>query len=273
MGQLSRGKGLTGVQKKLSGDIVNSAPEEFTNIQSRMVLTDALSGYTIKPQTEEYPHLPENESLSLQLAEAVGLDIVPHTLLRTVQGELVYITRRIDRGANGATVQQEDMAQITERLTEEKYKGSYEQVGKAVKKYSDDWRLDLLSYYRSVLFCFCIGNVDAHLKNWSLHRPSKRWRLMPLYDLVSTRLVIPKSKDPDELCLRLAGRTHGFTLKNFQAFAKTIGLPETQADAQIKAILKSEDVMQQRISRSFLPEKMKEEFSELLSERCRRLEL
>lgn len=273
IGQLSRGKGLTGVQKKLSGDVVESTSEEFTNVQSRMLFTEALSGYIIKPQTEDYAHLPENESLSLQLAKTVGIDVVPHTLLRTVGGELVYVTRRIDRHADGTAVQQEDMAQLTERLTEEKYKGSYEQVGKAIKKYSDDWRLDLLSYYRSVLFCFCIGNVDAHLKNWSLHKPDKRWRLMPLYDLISTRLVIPKSKDPDELCLRLAGRTHGFTLKNFQAFAKTIGLPEAQATAQVKAILKSVDMMQQCISRSFLHNEMKKEFSGLLSERCRRLEM
>ena len=261
--QLARGRGLTGVQKKVSADLVNES--------HRMVLRGALGGYIVKPQTEEYPALPENEALCMRLAEVVHLPVVPATLLRTVHGDLAYVTRRIDRAADGTAIQQEDMAQITERLTEDKYKGSHEQVARAIRRHSAAWRLDLVTYYRAVLFCFVIGNADAHLKNWSLHKVNGQWRLMPLYDLVATRLVIPEATDPDELCLMVDERRHGFTARDFAAFAKTIGLPPHQATAQLRVLRRAEDEFLERISASYLLETQRERLRAIVRERLARL--
>ena len=144
-------------------------------------------------------------------------------------------------------------------------------MGKAIKRYSANWRMDVLAYYRAVLFCFCIGNADAHLKNWSLHRPEDAWRLMPLYDLVSTRLVIPAQDDADELCLTVAGRRHGFTPANFQAFAKTLGLPAAQAAAQVRVLQKAVPTWMRLIERSFLPGEMREALGVLVEGRTGRL--
>lgn len=45
------------------------------------------------------------------------------------------ITKRIDKW-KGGKLHMEDMCQLTERLTEDKYQGSYEQIAKAILKYS-----------------------------------------------------------------------------------------------------------------------------------------
>ena len=181
--QLKKGQGLTGVQKKLSADYINAS--------NKLQLRDALSGYIIKPQTSDYPHLPENEALCLELAELAGLPVVPHTLLRTVQGELFYVTRRVDRTEAGLPLQQEDMAQLTERLTEDKYRGSHEQVAAAIKRYSSRAQLDLLLYYKAVLFCFLTGSKNATSKTGTFTATlDGEYRLTPLYDLVAVELVV-----------------------------------------------------------------------------------
>lgn len=243
--QLRDGQGLTGVQKKISADYVNAS--------NKLQLRDALSGYIIKPQSNDYPQLPENEALCMELAELAGLPVVPHTLLRTTHGELVYLTRRVDRTDAGVALQQEDMAQLTDRLTEDKYRGSHEQVAAAIRRHSSAVQVDLLLYYKAVLFCFLAGNKDVHLKNWSLTASlDGRCRLTPLYDLVNVELVISSKQDPNELCLTLAGRKHGFTLANFEAFAKTISLPAAAAAAQVKALKKMGGAWEACIARSYL---------------------
>lgn len=103
--------------------------------------------------------------LQSDLAEAAKIAVVPHGLIRFTDGELCYITRRIDRLSDGQKVSMEDMCQLTERLTEYKYKGSYEQIAKAIKKYSSAPQLDLVNFWELVVFSWITGNSDMHLKN------------------------------------------------------------------------------------------------------------
>jgi serine/threonine-protein kinase HipA len=99
----------------------------------------------------------------------------------------------------------EDMCQLTERLTEDKYHGSYEQIGKAIQKYSASPGLDVENFFEIVLFSFLTGNADMHLKNFSLlEQPGLGMTLSPAYDLVNTALVNPA--DDEELALNLNGR-------------------------------------------------------------------
>ena len=101
-------------------------------------------------------------------AEAAKIAVVPHGLIRFADGEQCYITRRIDRLPDGQKVPMEDMCQLTERLIEYKYKGSYEQIAKAIKKYSSAPQLDLVNFWELVVFSvfsWITGNSDMHLKN------------------------------------------------------------------------------------------------------------
>jgi serine/threonine-protein kinase HipA len=125
------------------------------------------------------------------LASIVKINVVPHSLIRMQNGGLAYITKRIDRTKNGK-LHMEDMCQLTERLTEDKYNGSYEQIGKAILKYSSNPGLDLVNFFELLLFYFLTGNADMHLKNFSLIRqPGLGTVLSPAYDLVATALVNP----------------------------------------------------------------------------------
>ena len=137
---------LTGVQAKLSLDINKgdkSGNERFT-------IVGLWGRYILKPQTDRFANLPENEDLTMHMAELVKIKVVPHSLIRFADGEICYITRRIDRTEQGEKLAMEDMCQLTERLTEYKYKGSYEQIAKVIQKYSSVPRLDLINYWEQV---------------------------------------------------------------------------------------------------------------------------
>lgn len=82
---------LTGVQPKLS---LNLHKHEGCN---RLTIVGLWGDFIFKPQTDAYPELPENEDLTMHMAEAARIKVVPHSLIRLADGSLGYITRRIDR--------------------------------------------------------------------------------------------------------------------------------------------------------------------------------
>lgn len=205
---------LTGVQPKLS---LNLTKHEGS---SRLTIVGLWGDYIFKPQTEHYPQLPENEDLTMHLAEAVKISVVPHSLIRLADGRLGYITKRIDRTKTGEKIDMEDMCQLTLHPTEYKYKGSYEQVAKTIAQYSRVPKLDLTNYMQLLLFCFVTGNNDMHLKNFSLYRPSEDYQLTPAYDLLNVAIANPK--DEEEMVLSLSGRKTKLRLADFLNAAKTM---------------------------------------------------
>src|SRR5574344_208132 len=186
---------LTGVQAKLSLDIDKGGKNE----PDRFTIVGLWGKYILKPQTDAYRSLPELEDLTMHLAEAAKISVVPHSLIRFKDGELCYITRRIDRDNNGGKIAMEDMCQLSERLTEYKYKGSYEQIAKLINKYSTTPKLDLTNYWEVVVFSWITGNSDMHLKNFSLYQMNKNEHTFtPAYDLLSTALVMSEDTERSE---------------------------------------------------------------------------
>ena len=157
---------LTGVQPKLS---LNLHKHEGSN---RLTIVGLWGDFIFKPQTDAYPELPENEDLTMHMAEAARIKVVPHSLIHLADGSLGYITRRIDRTKKGEKIDMEDMCQLTLHPTEYKYKSSCEQIAKAIAAYSSTPRLDLVNCMQVLLFSFVTGNNDMHLKNFSLYRPN-----------------------------------------------------------------------------------------------------
>lgn len=200
---------VTGVQAKLSLDIARGLKNE----PQRFTIVGLWGRYILKPQTDLYPHLPELEDVTMHMAEAAGLKTVPHSLIRFADGELCYITRRIDRTKKGEKIAMEDMCQLSERLTEDKYKGSYERIAKIIKERSSAPLLDVVNFWEVVVFSWITGNADMHLKNFSLYRPSFVYSLTPAYDLLSTALVMPE--DTEELALTLNGKKRKLTRTDF----------------------------------------------------------
>lgn len=202
---------VTGVQPKLSLDFQRT--EDGGNY--RFIIVGLWGRYILKPQTDLYQSLPELEDLTMHLAEVVGIEVVPHSLIRFGDGQLGYLTRRIDRTDKGEKLPMEDMAQLTERLTEYKYKGSYEQIGKAIEKYSTSPLLDLVNFWQQAVFCWITGNADMHLKNFSIYNPEQgQYQLTPGYDMVSTVLVMPE--DTEELAITLNGKKRKLRRSDFE---------------------------------------------------------
>jgi serine/threonine-protein kinase HipA len=254
---------LTGVQPKLS---LNLSKHDGYN---RLTIVGLWGDYIFKPQTESYEQLPENEDLTMHLAEAAKISVVPHSLIRLADGKLGYITKRIDRTKNGEKIDMEDMCQLTLHPTEYKYKGSYEQIAKKIMQYSSTPKLDLTNYMQVLLFCFVTGNNDMHLKNFSLYRPAGGYQLTPAYDLLNVAMVNPKDKE--ELALTLSGKKYNLRMDDFMNAAKTMGLEENVMQRLISSLHKALPKWQQLIRKSFLSDEKKQAYEELIVSRLDRL--
>ena len=254
---------LTGVQPKLS---LNLDKHEGC---SRLTIVGLWGDFIFKPQTESYPQLPENEDLTMHLAEVAKISVVPHSLIRMADGKLGYITRRIDRTRNGEKIDMEDLCQLTLHPTEYKYKGSHEQIAKTIMQYCDMPKLALTNYMQLLLFCFVTGNNDMHLKSFSLYRPANAYQLTPAYDLLNIAIANPKDKE--ELALTLFGRKSKFQLDDFLKAATTMGLEQNVVMRLIGNMHKVLPKWKQLIQDSFLSEEMKDRYEQLLMSRLSRL--
>ena len=252
---------LTGVQPKLSLDIDKGEK----GVPDRLTVVGLWGRYILKPQTDRYRHLPELEDVTMHLAEMARIEVVPYGLIRMKDGELSYITRRIDRTDRGEKLPMEDFCQLSNKLTEHKYRGSYEQVAKLLRQYSSRPTFDLLSYWEVVLFSWLVGNSDMHLKNFSLYRPqgATGYQLTPAYDLLSTKLVLPG--DTEELALTLCGKKSKLGKEHFTRAMKDSGIPDKVIENSFSKFTQVADQWYHVIQESTLPDDMKESFIALIA--------
>jgi serine/threonine-protein kinase HipA len=255
---------IPGVQKKLS------LATEQQKGERKLTFVGLWGNYILKPPVKAYSNLPENEHLSMMLAQAAGIRTVPFALIRMRDGVLAYITRRIDRDET-QKLPMEDACQLSGKLTEEKYRGSVEQVGKLVLKHCANRGFDALRLFEVVVFSFLTGNNDMHLKNFSVIGVQGEVTLAPAYDLLNTRLVIPETEDPDETALTINGKRKNLTMKDFQRLRTAFGLTEKQVENVFKRMKKADRIIVDTISASFLPEQEQMRYLSIYSERRKRL--
>ena len=257
---------VTGVQAKLSLHL--QAPNG-TRGPKRFTIVGLWGGYILKPQTGHYPQLPEVEDLTMHLASLAKIEVVPHSLIRLQSGGLAYITKRIDRDKI-RKLHMEDMCQLTERLTEDKYHGSYEQIAKTILKYSRNPGLDVVNFFEQVLFSFLTGNADMHLKNFSLLKtPGIGYTLSPAYDMVSTALVNPADKE--DLALTLNAKKKKIGRKDFIAAFNTLKLDQKQQENIFRKMDNAKEVWMDFIDFSCLSEEFKRLMKQLITNRFNRL--
>ena len=250
---------LTGVQPKLS---LNLHKHEGSN---RLTIVGLWGDFIFKPQTDAYPELPENEDLTMHLAEAARIKVVPHSLIHLADGSLGYITRRIDRTKKGEKIDMEDMCQLTLHPTEYKYKSSCEQIAKAIAAYSSTPRLDLVNFMQVLLFSFVTGNNDMHLKNFSLYRPKTLYQLSPAYDLLNVAIANPKDKE--EMALSINGKKARIKLADFLKASDTMGIEQRVTLGLINGLRDAMPAWIDLINNSFLSDEMKQNYLDLISRR------
>jgi serine/threonine-protein kinase HipA len=264
---VERSIAVPGVQPKLSMSVVKETRE---NSDTRLTVVGALGGqYILKPPSSKYPGMPENEHVTMRIAEAFGIRVVPSSLIRLASGELSYITKRIDRDANGEKIHMIDMFQITEAF--DKYISSMEKVGKALHLYSNNTLLDKLFFFELSVFSFLTGNNDMHLKNFSMIESPLGWDLAPAYDLLNVTIVNPD--DTEELALTLDGKKKKLKKEHFEKLAKGLGLTDKQIQRVFKRMISNRHKAMEWIDQSFLSAELKTAYKKMVHNRYAQLNL
>ena len=259
---------VTGVQAKVSLSLFR---KQEKNLTKKLTIVGLYGDYILKPPSEHYSQLPELESATMHMAAVCGLNVVPHSLVKLQDETLCYITKRVDRTRKGK-LQMEDMCQLSERLTEDKYKGSHEQVAKLVLKYSSSPLLDVSNFYEQVLFSFFTGNADMHLKNFSLlEKEGQGLSLCPAYDLVPTALVNPA--DTEELALTLNAKKRKLKYADFLAAFENGGLNKKVLDNTLELFVYCKPEMLTVLEKSFVSDDYKIKYASLLESRYKQLGL
>jgi serine/threonine-protein kinase HipA len=245
---------VTGVQPKLSVTL-----EKHLDT-GRLTIVGLWGEYILKPQHDSLSAMPETEDITMHLAQVLGIEVCGHCLIKASDGRFAYLAKRFDREKE-KKIHVEDFCQLSEFLTENKYKGSYERAGKLILTYCTNRGLDRLKYFERLLFCYLTGNNDMHLKNFSLIHRKETIDLSPAYDLLNVNLVFPK--DQEETALFLNGRKKNIHLRDFEALGTILGIPEKVRATTYKKFQSHNSSVQQMIQASFLPVGMRETYWEI----------
>lgn len=259
-----KSKAVTGVQPKLSLNI-----EKQKNELSRLTIVGLHGDYILKPPTSQYKELPENEDITMHLAELVKIKTAKHGLIRLKSGELAYITKRFDRNKS-EKIAVEDFCQLSENLTEHKYRGSIEKIGKIAQVYTTNKGYETQRLFELVLFSFLTGNADMHLKNFSLiENALGEYEFSPAYDLLNTAIVIPEDKEDSALTIN--GKKSKLNRNDFKALATALKI----SDKTQESIFKRFDLIRPTwitwIEQSFLSEELKMEYINIITQRFNKL--
>lgn len=237
---------------------------------ARLTLVGLDGDFILKPPVKRWEGLPEAEHFCMMLAGRCGIKTAKFCLIPLKSGEFAYLSKRMDRTFAGA-LHMEDFCQILNKQTAQKYYGSMEQVGKAVRMYSTSPGLDCVRLFELAVFCFLTGNSDMHLKNFSLLRKSADCNeLSPAYDLVPVKIILPE--DTEELALTLNGKKSKLKAGDFEKFAESLRLSTVQAEKAGKRIVNAvQRNLEDAVLDSFLSDEMKVEMRDLVLTRLRRM--
>lgn len=261
---------MSGAQPKYS--VVIDKQESYL----RYTQTDEQGTYILKPSPSSYhilnrDYCAANEHLTMQIAaQAYGIETAANGLCFFSNDEAAYLTRRFDV-YDGGKYQQEDFAALmgyTKANGGNDYKycnGSYEECAEVIRNHVKAARIDLLHFFRLIVFNFISLNDDAHLKNFSLINRKNEYRLSPAYDLINTSLHLT---DPRIFALEKGlfkegmnlSDTHQVSRKDFEEFGRRIGLTDKLIKRELEEFIKEKPLVQELIDHSFLSEELKQQY-------------
>lgn len=256
---------IQGVQKKLSAKlkIKNECFE----------IVDQKGQYILKPQSDIYPELPENEALTMTLAKHIGLEVPIHGLVYAKDHSLTYFIKRFDRIGHQKKLALEDFAQLLGEDRHTKYKSSMEKVISVIDQFCTFPKIEFVKLFKLTLFNFLIGNEDMHLKNFSLMTRDRKIFMSPAYDLLNSTIAQKNTKE--EIALPLNGKKNNLTSRDFfKYFAnEKLGLNMNIIDGIVQEFYQVIPKWQELIGISFLSQPMQEKYQELLKQRCKQLKI
>ncbi len=245
---------ISGVQEKVS--------LRLSDDKSRFEIAPTGGRYILKPEPSRFAFIPQNEHLTMRLAELVGIEAPPLGLVELRDKTMAYLIKRFDRLDDGTKLQVEDFCQLDQKPIRDKYQGSGELCVRILRKYASEPLIEIRKLFKVLLFSWWVSNGDQHLKNFSLLRTTEgRWRLAPAYDLVCTRLPIPSDRD---LAMPICGKTSNFTRQLWLDFARYGQIPERAAARLLQEQIHALEPSLRFIETSFLPDEMKFQYQEIV---------
>ncbi len=254
---------IQGVQTKLSAQLKVK--------EGKFELVEQYGHYILKPQSEHYTELPENEAITMTMAKMINLEVPVHGLVFSKDNSLTYFIKRFDRTGHSNKLAVEDFTQLSGFSRDTKYNSSMEKVAKVVMQFCTFPKVEAMKLLKLTLFNFLIGNEDMHLKNFSLITRENIVTLSPVYDLLNTSIALRNFTE--ELALPLNGRKNNLRKKDFLDYfgVQVLGLNQLVIQKMHDEIFKAVPIWKELISRSFLSSKSKAEYVSLLEERLHRL--
>ncbi|MDP2207889.1 MAG: HipA domain-containing protein [Bacteroidota bacterium] len=255
---------IQGVQPKLSA-VLNIS-------QGKFEIVDNGGTYILKPQSHFF-EVPENEDLTMKLADAFGIEVPIHGLVNSKDKSLTYFIKRFDRIARKGKHSVEDFAQLSGKTRDTKYDSSMEQVVSVIDKFCTFPLVEKLKLFRLTIFNFLVGNEDMHLKNFSLIGRERKIELSPAYDLLNTTIILRNVTE--EIALPLGGKKRNLTRKLLIEYFgnERLKLKEPVIQDVLTKLTSVFNLWEDTIAKSFLSDSMKEKYFELLSSRKKVLEV
>lgn len=224
------------------------------------------STHILKPEPNEYPGLPAMENACMTMAATLGMPVPPHGLFPMSDGRLCYIIKRFDRTDDGGKIQHETMFQLLGAT--DKYKGSLESVGKAIRSHVENVGLDTVDFFERALFCFLIGNGDMHLKNWAFLIHGKKPSLSPCYDLVSSRVYFDKESDS---ALMINAKNNKLKRSDFESLAGYLKIDPKAAANSFEKMKNAQEPLRQLAIYSEMNPTMRQDFEDVMAARFKRI--
>ena len=252
---------IQGVQPKLSAklSLKNQAFE----------VVDRFGTFIIKPQSDIFSEVPENEDLTMKMANIFGIDVPLTGLVYSKDNSLSYFIKRFDRFGKKQKRHVEDFAQLTANTRETKYNSSMEKLIKVIETFCTFPMIEKKKLFRRVLFCFLTGNEDMHLKNFSLIRNINKIELSPAYDLLNS--TISMGAAVEEIALPLKGKKKNITKKDLIEYygKERLQLSKKTIHKELENISLKMTQLEQLIQISFLSDEMKSKYHNLLHHRAK----
>lgn len=254
-------------------------------------LTSTRGTHILKPvpaeRLERIEDMPANEHVTMQIARQLfNIKTAACGMIFFDDGSPAYITKRFDYKPDGTKYQIEDFATLLGKSPERegddfKYNASYADIAGLIKKYVPAATVELINFFRIVVFNYLFANGDAHLKNFALMESEQGdYLLAPAYDLLCTALHIDDANlalhnglyegDMDEASYRNYGI---YTGQSFLVFAEKTGVQISLADKILDQSMRSILPAMEMIERSFLSKEAKGKYIAVIGERHRRLKL
>ena len=250
---------IQGVQPKLSAQLNIS--------QNKFEIVDRWGTYILKPQNLLYPELPQNEDLTMRLAEIIDIEIPFHGMVYSKEGALTYFIKRFDRYGKYKKLSVEDFAQLAGKSRDTKYDYSMEKLASLVDKYCTFPSIEKVKLFRLSIFNYLIGNEDMHLKNYSIITQDDKIELSPAYDLLNTSIALTNPQE--EFALPLNGKKGKLNKTDLIEYwgRQRLKLSEKSIGNILDLVNASYDRWNKLIEISFLSPAMKEKYYQLLEKR------